>query len=155
MPWAQGSQGRLKAGAERFAASAAMRASASSPARSSRKCSAIAAGARSGDPASKGGCGSYSMFSCSVLAWSSPREAEVEACRDAAAGDAVAVDHRPPSRRLGAEERQQLARHPVARRLIALKQARRAEQQRACADARHIARPRAPISEEVERPTHP
>ena len=59
------------------------------------------------------------------------RESEVDAGGDAAAREAVAVAHHPLGHRNGAERLQQVARGPVAGRLIALQQARGAQHQRA------------------------
>ena len=102
-----------------------------------RQRSTIWAGAFSGDPASYGGCGSYSVSSWTVWASSSPRdpaeqsEPHVDAGRDAGGGDVLAVEHHPLPGRLGAERVRVVEGQPVRGGPAALEESGGGEEQRA------------------------
>ena len=77
-------------------------------------------------------------------------QAEIDSGGHASAGDPVAIDHHALLDGNRAEERQQFEREPVRRGAVTAQQSRRAEQQRAGADGRHIAGTDALDAEELE-----
>ena len=105
---------------------------------------ATAAGAVSREPALNGGAGLYSMPSWmpSAVGWSTRRrghrQRHVDAGGDAAAGDAIAIDADPLSRRNRPEQAQRVDRAPMRCRAIAFQKAGGAEHRRSRADGRDV-----------------
>jgi len=111
----------------------------------------------SGEPESKGGCGSYSSMSWIDLATSSPASSAATVRPKSMPAVTPPPEMRLRSRhhalgdRDGAEILQHVAPRPVAGRLVALEQAGRAQHQRAGAHRGDVARPRCLPAQEVER----